>query len=119
MKQFEIRTLFAKASVGQDVTNIHLSFASEEEADEAFAYLCELGRQAGSSTTTLDDLKMALDAIPDPQATHPSNYLTKDLEARATAWRTAFRWLLQYSSTQGDQYPAFMEGVALIKEKLR
>lgn len=51
----DVRTIFTKAAVGQDGTNIHLSFETEREADAAFEYICELGtmpesRRGGAMT---------------------------------------------------------------------
>lgn len=72
---------------------------------------------------SLDDLKRAIDAVPIPpddvkvNGMHWSHFVYAELKAEA--WRTAFEWQLQFVSTIGDQYPEFMNGIELIREKLK
>lgn len=39
----DVRALFVKASMGQLGTRMRLSFETEEEADKAFEFICEIG----------------------------------------------------------------------------
>lgn len=65
--------------------------------------------------TTLDDLKRAIDDFENLKDDEVRSAAVRGMDA----WRTACNWLLQYASTSGDQYPEFMEGMALIREKLK
>lgn len=83
--------------------------------------------QLPTNQVSLDDLKRSLEALPDPQSTHPEAFLFKDLEARAKAWRAAFKWhrgrLQRYWDAEvSDDQKALeleeIEGIRLV-EKLR
>jgi len=78
--------------------------------------------QPTKEKVTLDDLKQAIEAVPPPgdgkRGPDPLGLMHYE-HMRGEAWRTACQWLLQYVSTHGDQYPTFMEGINLIREKLQ
>ena len=69
----------------------------------------------GDAMTTLDDLKRAIEAVPELK---PGVKAYAYQSARARSWRTACQWMLQYVHTVGNQYPEFLEGIRLM-EKLK
>lgn len=85
---------------------------------EAKAQGDAIGTEQGdamSSNVTLEQLRAAIYIYVDG-AQHEDH----DCETRrADAWRTVANWLLQYCSTEGDQYVEFQEGMRLVREKLR
>lgn len=70
--------------------------------------------------TTLDDLKRAIEAVPE-LSTDVKAYVYQT--ARADAWRAAFEWRNHYiivpsNADDSDAAGEFAEGMRLIREKL-
>ena len=77
--------------------------------------------------STLDDLKRAIAAIPNPESTNPGAWYAVSLRARAEAWRKAFEWRDEFGCRPMRDCPCkscreecaeYDEGMALIREKL-
>lgn len=83
--------------------------------------------------TTLDDLKRAIEAIPNPESTNPGAWYAVSLRSRAEAWRLAFEWhvcLIKRHAALSEEVGAHLtdwiaidreeeEGMALVREKLK
>lgn len=82
---------------------------------------------------TLDDLKQAIEAVPDEPEFDRQGYMdppddviaafrlerAEHEEARADAWRTAFEWLETNDSGPGWKLTVeYLEGMRLIRERL-
>lgn len=82
-----------------------------------------------TNPVTLDDLKAAIDALPDPLSTSPDAWYPLDLRARAKAWRMAFEWRDRihhryravdvFSNAWEEIDKEHGEGMRLIREKLQ